>query len=207
MRLKRQMAVSRIVGINRKIDNISAKIELAEHNVLLYGRKMENQQALVTEIGEDQDVEEEAIEELVWQLNKMKKERREKEPRRNWLKTLWKSKVLNEIPGTRKNLLKRTNLDGKRPEFGKLDLPIGEGTEESRREEEEQKQLQEEMEEELETRQEREQDLLESFQEEEITLKCMQEIFFQDHSPQLMGLIELRDKDILRREMIARDFY
>ena len=28
MRLKRQMVVARIVGINRKIDNISAKVEL-----------------------------------------------------------------------------------------------------------------------------------------------------------------------------------
>ena len=199
MRLKRQMTESRRIWIEKKIEALSAQIELADHNVRHFGRKIDDQQALVTQIGEEQDEEDEACEDLQLQLQQMKKGKKEQE---EWLKTFWKSNVLNETPGTRKNLLKRRKLCGRRPRFGSLDLPIGPGTEESRREEEEQKQQQEEVEETLYIRQEREQELLEEYQEEEITLQCIQKIFFEDHSPQLEGLIKSRDREFLRREMM-----
>ena len=83
-----------------------------------------------------------------------------------------------------------------------MDLPIGPGTEESRREEKEQKQQQEEVEDALYIRQEAEQELLEEYQEEDTTQQCMQKIFREDHSPQLEGLIKSRDRELLRREMM-----
>ena len=193
------MTESRRFWIEKKIEALSAKIELAEHNVMHLGKKIDDQQALVTQIGEEQDAEDEACEDLQWQLLQMRKG---KEDQDEWLKTFWKSNVLNEIPGTRMNLLKRRKLCERRPRFGSLDLPIGPGTEESRREKEEQKQQQDEVEETLYTRQEREQGLLEEYQEEEIMLQCMQKIFLEDHSTQLEELIKSRDREFLRREML-----
>ena len=95
-------------------------------------------------------------------------------------------------------------LEGERPMFGELDLPIG--SEESRRQEEEQERLQKQMEEDLENRQETESELLESWVEEDAKLRCLNDIFSQHFYPQWIGLVELRDREILRLNEITGDF-
>ena len=178
--------------IEKKIEALNAQIELAAHNVQHFGRRMEDQQAVVTQLGEEQDEEEEACEDLQVQLQQMKREQKEKE---DWLKTFWRSNVLYETPGTRKNLQKRRYLCERQPMIG-LD------TEESRREQEQQ---QEDMEQTLTLRKERVQDMAERYYEEDLTLQCLQGIFFDYHSPQLVRLIEIRNNELLRRERMDSD--
>ena len=192
MLLKKQMIGLRRVMIGKKIEALNAQIELAAHNVHHFGRRMEDQQAVVTQLGEEQDEEEEACEDLQVQLQQMKREQKEKE---DWLKTFWRSNVLYETPGTRKNLQKRRYLCERRPMFG-LD------TEESRREQE---QLQEALEQTLTLRKEREQELAERYHGEDLTLQCLQGIFFDYLSPQLVRLIESRNNEILRGERMDND--
>ena len=212
MRLRRHMLVERIAGINRNIDKLSAKVELAGHDVLVLRRKIDNQEILRDEIGQEQEEEEEAIEKLKENLEEMIREKGEREarmlPGRNWLKKLWGSAVLNAFPSQRncvqRNLQMRDILERERPTFGELDLPIG--SEESRREEEEQERLQRQMEEDLENRQETESELLESWVEEDTKLRCLNDIFSQHFYPQWIGLVELRDREILRLHEITGDF-
>ena len=212
MRLRRHMLVERIAGINRNIDKLSAKVELAGHDVLVLRRKIDNQEILRDEIGQEQEEEEEAIEKLKENLEEMIREKGEREsrmlPGRNWLKKLWGSAVLNAFPSQRncvqRNLQMRDILEGERPTFGELDLPIG--SEESRKEEEEQERLQRQMEEDLENRQETESELLESWVEEDTKLRCLNDIFSQHFYPQWIGLVELRDREILRLNDITGDF-
>ena len=204
--------MERIAGINRNIDKLSAKVELAGHDVLVLRRKIDNQEILRDEIGKEQEEEEEAIEELKENLEEMIREKGEREarmlPGRNWLKKLWGSAVLNAFPSQRncvqRNLQMRDILEGERPTFGELDLPIG--SEESRKEEEEQERLQRQMEEDLENRQETESELLESWVEEDTKLRCLNDIFSQHFYPQWIGLVELRDREILRLNEITGDF-
>ena len=189
MRLRRHMLVERIAGINRNIDKLSAKVELAGHDVLVLRRKIYNQEILRDEIGQEQEEEEEAIEKLKENLEEMIREKGEREarmlPGRNWLKKLWGSAVLNAFPSQRncvqRNLQMRDILEGERPTFGELDLPIG--SEESRKEEEEQERLQRQMEEDLENRQETESELLESWVEEDTKLRCLNDILSQHFYP------------------------
>ena len=212
MRLRRHMLVERIAGINRNIDKLSAKVELAGHDVLVLRRKIDNQEILRDEIGQEQEEEEEAIEKLKENLEEMIREKGEREarmlPGRNWLKKLWRSAVLNAFPSQRncvqRNLQMRDILEGERPTFGELDLPIG--SEESRKEEEEQERLQRQMEEDLENRQETESELLKSWVEEDTKLRCLNDIFSQHFYPQWIGLVELRDREILRLNEITGDF-
>ena len=212
MRLRRHMLVERIAGINRNIDKLSAKVELAGHDVLVLRRKIDNQEILRDEIGQEQEEEEEAIEKLKENLEEMIREKGEREarmlPGRNWLKKLWGSAVLNAFPSQRncvqRNLQMRDILEGERPTFGELDLPIG--SEESRKEEEEQERLQRQMEEDLENRQETESELLESWVEEDTKSRCLNDIFSQHFYPQWIGLVELRDREILRLNEITGDF-
>ena len=212
MRLRRHMLVERIAGINRNIDKLSAKVELAGHDVLVLRRKIDNQEILRDEIGQEQEEEEEAIEKLKENLEEMIREKGEREarmlPGRNWLKKLWGSAVLNAFPSQRncvqRNLQMRAILEGERPTFGELDLPIG--SEESRKEEEEQERLQRQMEEDLENRQETESELLKSWVEEDTKLRCLNDIFSQHFYPQWIGLVELRDREILRLNEITGDF-
>ena len=204
--------MERIAGINRNIDKLSAKVELAGHDVLVLRRKIDNQEILRDEIGQEQEEEEEAIEKLKENLEEMIREKGEREarmfPGRNWLKKLWGSAVLNAFPSQRncvqRNLQMRDILEGERPTFGELDLPIG--SEESRKEEEEQERLQRQMEEDLENRQETESELLESWVEEDTKLRCLNDIFSQHFYPQWIGLVELRDREILRLNEITGDF-
>ena len=204
--------MERIAGINRNIDKLSAKVELAGHDVLVLRRKIDNQEILRDEIGQEQEEEEEAIEKLKENLEEMIREKGEREarmlPGRNWLKKLWRSAVLNAFPSQRncvqRNLQMRDILEGERPTFGELDLPIG--SEESRKEEEEQERLQRQMEEDLENRQETESELLESWVEEDTKLRCLNDIFSQHFYPQWIGLVELRDREILRLNEITGDF-
>ena len=178
--------------IVKKIEALNAQIELAALNVLHLGKRMDDQQAVVTHLGEEQDEEEEACEDLQRQLKQMTREQKEKD---DWLKTFWRSNVLHEAPGTRKNLQKRRYLCGRQPTI-RLD------TEESRREQE---QLKEALEHTLALRKERVQDMAERWYPEDITLQCLQGIFFDYISPQLVKLIEIRNNEILRGERMDND--
>ena len=90
--------------IEKRIEALKAQIKLATHNLQ---QRIEDQQAVIAQLGEEQDDEEEACENIQEQLDQMKRDQKEKE---DWLKTFWRSNVLHEAPFTRKNLQKRRNF-------------------------------------------------------------------------------------------------
>ena len=56
--------MERITKLNRTIENLAAKVELAEHNIVVLRLTIDNQEARRDEVGEQQEEEEEAIREL-----------------------------------------------------------------------------------------------------------------------------------------------
>ena len=72
-------------------------------------------------------------------------------------------------------------------------------------EEREQEQQQEDMKQTLTLRKERLEEMAEEYYEEDLTLQCLQGIFFDYHSPQLVRLIEIRNNELLRRERMDSD--
>jgi hypothetical protein len=216
MRVRGQMVVERIAEINKTIENISAKVELAAHNVLVLRLTIDNQETRRDEIGEQQEEEEAAIRELKENIEEMIRERESRmSTGTNWLKRLWRSAVLNAFPAQRncvqRNLQMRAILERERPTFPELDLPTSAylpTSEENREQEqkEEQERVQRKMNEELEDREDRERELLASWVEEDTKLECLRQLLAQHFHPQWVGLVEQRNREILRTNEIAGDF-
>lgn len=188
--LKKQMRSLRKVMIEKRIEALKAQIELATHNLQHFEKRVKDQQAVIAQLGEEQDDEEQACEDIQEQLDQMKRDQKEKE---DYWKTFWLSNVLHEAPFTRKNLQKRRNLCERRPVFV-LDT-----------EEREQEQQQEDMKQTLTLRKERLEEMAEEYYEEDLTLQSLQGSFFDYHSSQLVLLMEIRNNELLRRERMNSD--
>ena len=214
MRVRGQMVVDRIAEMNKTIENTSAKVELAAHNVLVLRLTIDNQETLRDRIGVQQEEEEAAIRELKENIEEMIREREARmSTGTNWLKRLWRSAVLNAFPSQRNcvqgNLQMRAILERERPTFPELNLPTSAylpTSEENREQEEEQERVQRQMNEELEDREDRESELLANWVEEDTKLKCLTQLLAQHFYPQWVGLVEQRNREVLRRNGIAGDF-
>ena len=57
----------------KKIDALQAQIELATHNLQHFEKRAKDQQAVIAQLGEEQDNEEQACEDIQEQLDQMKK--------------------------------------------------------------------------------------------------------------------------------------
>ena len=126
MRVRGRMVVERIAKLNKTIENLAAKVELAAHNIVVLRLTINNQEARRDEIGEQQEEEEAAIRELKEKIEGFIREGEARMSRMstgtNWLERLWRSAVLNAFPAQR-NLQMRTILERDRPTFLELDLP------------------------------------------------------------------------------------
>ena len=88
----------------KRIEYLQAQIDLAKHNMQQFEKRIKDQQAVITQIGEEQDDEGEAYEVIQVKLDQMEKGQKTKE---DYWKAFWLSGLLYEAPFTRKNLQKR----------------------------------------------------------------------------------------------------
>ena len=172
--------------IEKRIEALNAQIELATHNLQHFEKLIEDQQAVIAQLGEEQDDEEEACEDIEEQLEQMKRDQKEKE---DWLRAFWRSNVLREAPFTRKNLQKRRNF-GERQHEALFVLDT---------------EKQEDMKQTLILKKARLEEIAEEYYEEDLNLQNLQESFFDYHSFQLMLLIAIRNNELFRRERMNND--
>ena len=104
MLLKRQMKMLRERMFKKRIEYLQAQVDLAKHNMQEFEKRIKDQQALITQISEEQDEEGEAYEILQVKWDQMEEDQKRKE---DYWKAFYLSGLLYEAPFTRKNLQKR----------------------------------------------------------------------------------------------------
>ena len=212
MRVRGRMVVERTAKSNKTIDNLAAKIELAAQNKEVLRMTINNQEARRDGIGEQQEEEEAAIEELKEKIEGFTREGEARMGRiitgTNWLERIGRSAVVNAFP-VQKNLQLRTILEGDRPTFPEQNLPTSAllpTAEEKTKQEKEREKMEKDMNEELEDRENNERELLAMWTEEDNKLECMGQLIDQYFQPQLARLVKQRNLEILRRDELAGVF-
>ena len=189
MIIKRQMRAGRCEMFQSKLNHLEAQVELAITNFRYFDQLVTDLEAEIAVLSDEQDEEEERRDNTQEQLKQMRQKLGEKE--RFW-EPFWKSKILHDLPGTRKNTQKRENFWRNLNE--RKEVALYEVNEEE----------QESLEEDLTDSEERLQKIAEESYEKDIKLEVLQETL-DFHRVQCQALTTLRNNEIIRRINMYND--